>query len=343
VTEAASWLLLLLQLFLVDLVLGADNALVIGFACRGLSPGDARRAAFLGATGAIALRLGMVLFADALLAAPFVKLVAAWILIAVALNVKTRKSANPSSPGALAATADFATAAVVIVAADAAMSLDNVVALASIANGNYWALAIGVLMSIPIIVYGALIVTRIMDRVPELLLLGAAFLGWVAGGMAVSDPLVAGWVATYAPALPFLAPGLFAGFVLLAGGAGKPGKAHAVGSSLPPARSPAPQPAMAFVAVSLDAPDTAASAPPSAEPIPPRPSAPASLSVLTAQRPPRLEAAARSPSFQAPPPSAPTRPFLGLTEEQLLIAGLVLLAGLAGLMLAVATYFDSLL
>ena len=85
--------------------------------------------------------------------------------------------------------------------ADAAMSLDNVVALAAIAGGNFWLLAIGVLISIPILVYGAVILTRIIRRAPEIFDIGAAFLGWIAGGMAVTDPLVAGWVQANAPAL----------------------------------------------------------------------------------------------------------------------------------------------
>ncbi len=90
-TEAASWLFIVLQLFFVDLLLGVDNAMVIAIACARLKPDDAKRAVVFGAVGAIALRLFMVLFADALLGAPFVKLIAAWILIVVALNIRAGK------------------------------------------------------------------------------------------------------------------------------------------------------------------------------------------------------------------------------------------------------------
>ena len=102
----------------------------------------------------------MILFANALLGVPLVKLVGAWTLIVIALNVHRpgRGDEPPVAEGAGAAS-DFLSAAAVIMFADAAMSLDNVVALAAIAGGNFWLLAIGVLLSIPILVYGAFILT----------------------------------------------------------------------------------------------------------------------------------------------------------------------------------------
>ena len=89
--ETAGWLFLLLQIFFVDLLLGADNAIVIALACRRLPPEDTRRAILLGAIGAIALRLVMVLFANALLGVPLVKLVGAWMLVVIALNVRAQE------------------------------------------------------------------------------------------------------------------------------------------------------------------------------------------------------------------------------------------------------------
>ncbi len=215
--DTAAWLFLLLQIFFVDLLLGADNAIVIALACRRLPPEDTRRAVLLGAAGAIALRLVMILFANALLAVPLVKLVGAWTLVVVALNIMAqRQGGDVGSLRAAGSASDFLSAAAVIMFADAAMSLDNVVALAAIAGGNFWLLAIGVLMSIPILAYGAVILTQIIRNAPEILTIGAAFLGWIAGGMAASDPLVAGWVQTNAPALAVFAPALAALFVLIA-------------------------------------------------------------------------------------------------------------------------------
>ncbi len=104
--DVAASLFLLLQIFFVDLLLGADNAIVIAMACRRLPPDDTRRAIVLGAGGAIALRLVMLLFANALLGVPLVKLVGAWMLIVIALNVRAqnggRRRARAAGPRARA-------------------------------------------------------------------------------------------------------------------------------------------------------------------------------------------------------------------------------------------------
>ena len=233
-TDLAASLFLLLQIFFVDLLLGADNAIVIAMACGRLPPEDTRRAVLFGAAGAIMLRLAMLLFANALLGVPLVKLVGAWMLLVIALNVRTQGAISADdAAGGRAGAQDFLSAAVVIMFADAAMSLDNVVALAAIAGGNFWLLTLGVLISIPILVYGAVILTKIMRHAPEIFVVGAAFLGWIAGTMAVTDPLVAGWIDANAPALGVFAPGLGALFVLAAGrGVARP--AQSTPSSAPP-------------------------------------------------------------------------------------------------------------
>jgi YjbE family integral membrane protein len=222
--DGAAWIFVLLQVFCVDLVLGVDNAVVIAFACSRLRVEEARRAVMFGALGAIALRLSMLAFANALLDVPLVKLVAAWTLIVIALNVRGRKADDEAYAAAGGAGAgNFLAAAAIIMLADAAMSLDNVVALAAIAGGNFWLLTLGVLLTIPIIAYGSLILTQIIRRAPEILTLGAVILGWIAGEMAVSDPLLSGWVQSNAPALAVLAPTLVAVFVWAAGpGAQRP-------------------------------------------------------------------------------------------------------------------------
>jgi YjbE family integral membrane protein len=222
--DGAAWIVVLVQILCVDLLLGADNAVVIALACSRLPAEETRRAVMLGAVGAIALRLGMLAFANALLEVPLVKLVAAWTLIVIALNVRARRGGDDRlAPAGAVGTGDFVTAAAVIMLADAAMSLDNVVALAAIAGGNFWLLTLGVLLTIPIIAYGSLILTQIIRRAPEILTLGAVILGWIAGEMAVSDPLLSGWVQSNAPALAVLAPTLVAVFVWVAGrGAQRP-------------------------------------------------------------------------------------------------------------------------
>ena len=316
--DGAAWIVVLVQILCVDLLLGADNAIVIALACSRLPAEETRRAVMLGAIGAIALRLGMLAFANALLDVPLVKLVAAWTLIVIALNVRARKAGDEAlatTGGAVAV--DFVTAAAVIMLADAAMSLDNVVALAAIAGGSFWLLALGVVLSIPIIAFGSLILSGIIRRAPAILTLGAVVLGWIAGEMAVSDPLVAGWVQANAPALAVFAPALGAAFVWLAGeGAERRSPRRAV----EPARAAwtAPPPRFAL------------------EPSPP------AVADLEAIHEPAVVPAPREelrPLVGAELPS--TRAPGGWSEERAVVVGFVILAALAGLIIFVASFLDS--
>jgi YjbE family integral membrane protein len=329
VIDVASSLFLLAQVFFVDLILGADNAVVIALACGRLPPESARRALVLGAAGAIALRMVLILFANALLGVPLVKLVGAWTLIVIALNVRAQNGATPDAPSGRqeASAGDFMSAAAVIMLADAAMSLDNVVALAAIAGGSLWLLAAGVLLSIPILVYGAFVLTRILRLVPEIFTIGAVFLGWIAGGMAATDPLVAGWISANAPALGVFAPALAALFVIAAG-RGAPRKATPVRTLL--AARPAPPPTAA------SAPIRKVSVEPVSPPLPPL-RAPAPTSV----RPLPIAAGGDdgSPGFLEEGGAATA---MGWTEDRLVVAGFILLAVLAGLIIVVASFFDSL-
>jgi YjbE family integral membrane protein len=326
--DAAGWLFLLLQIFFVDLLLGADNAIVIALACRQLPPDDTRRAVLLGAIGAILLRLIMILFANALLDVPLVKLVVAWMLVVIALNVRgQRGDVDGGATGSVGTVGDFLSAAAVIMLADATMSLDNVVALAAIAGGNFWLLALGVLFSIPIIAYGALILTKLVHRAPEIIAVGAMFLGWIAGGMAVSDPLIAGWVRADAPALEVFAPALVALFVLFAGAGTIPKQARPAGgakASAARARTRLPSPQRHSIAIS----QTARQSTPSDCVLPsltaPQPAAPFE------DRPPGFALDGAAPRAR------------GWTEERVVVAGFVLLAFLAGLIIFIASFFDSL-
>ncbi len=331
-TDIAASLFLLLQIFFVDLLLGADNAIVIAMACGRLEPEDTRRAVLFGAAGAIMLRLAMLLFANALLGVPLVKLVGAWMLLVIALNVRTAGAASAAeAAGRRAGAQDFLSAAVVIMFADAAMSLDNVVALAAIAGGNFWLLTLGVLISIPILVYGAVILTRIMRHAPEIFVIGAGFLGWIAGAMAVTDPLVAGWVDANAPALGVFAPALGALFVL-AVGKGVPRPAQSASFATAAAALALPrgiaQP-LADVPRVRDQPSPVASPPRVAARVAP-PSPPISPSPVDDAL----------PGFASEAPAAGAR--AGLNEERLVIAGFILLAVLAGLIIFIAAFYDSL-
>ncbi len=212
--DGAAWLVIPVQIFFVDLMLGADNALLIALACRSLGREETRKAILLGTAGAIALRLVLTVLASSLLAVPLVKLAGAWLLIVIALNVSAERGPREGADHSEAAASDdLWTAATISVVADAAMSLDNVVALAAIARGNFWLLAAGVAFSIPVLAYGGLILSTLVRNAPGLVAVGAALLGWVAGDMAVSDALVAHWANVEAPGLVALAPALGAAYV----------------------------------------------------------------------------------------------------------------------------------
>ena len=160
---------------------------------------------------------------------PLVKLIGAWALIVIALNVSadSQREALPTrEPGA--ARRDLWAAATAIVVADAAMSLDNVIALAAIARGNFWLLAAGVVFSIPVLAYGGVILSAALRAAPWLVKLSAALLGWIAGDMAVTDPLIGDWIAVNAPALAAIAPALGAVFVFFADPSPRPADAGAV-------------------------------------------------------------------------------------------------------------------
>jgi len=215
---AASTFGVLLQILFLDLLLSGDNALVIALACRRLPPEQARKAAFLGAGGAILFRLILTLMAGALMRLPFLQLVSAMPLLVIALNLMQEEGGDED--GSLAAEGGqngMVAAAGVIVFSDAAMSLDNVVALAAVSGGSFWLLAFGLVCTVPMIVFGSFGFTRLMKAFPLLVDAGAAMLGWVAGGMIVNDPVIADWVKIQAPALTIAVPLACAVFVLVQG------------------------------------------------------------------------------------------------------------------------------
>jgi YjbE family integral membrane protein len=215
--DGSNWLFLTLQIVIVDLLLGADNALVIALACRSLAPRDMRRAATVGISGAIVFRLVMTILATSLLAIPLVKIVAAMVLTMIAMNISGGGLDAPPANRRRGGPSELWAAAAVIVVADAAMSIDNVVALAAIARGNFWLLVTGVALSLPILGFGGMLLHNWLGRAPGLVALGAALLGWIAGDMAISDPAVAPWANANTPGLVAIAPALGAAFVWLHG------------------------------------------------------------------------------------------------------------------------------
>ena len=209
-------LLIPAQILFVNLLLSADNALVIALACRGLRPEDVQRATMLGIVGAIGLRLVMGSVAIFLLRAPLLQLAAGVVLLFIAVRLTLIDGAElDADAGETPVQSRVLLGAVwTIIVADVAMSLDNVVAIAAIAQGSLIYIAVGLAFSIPMLIWGSNLIRELLDGKGWLVLVSGAFLGWVAGGVAVADPLVAPAVAAYAPALPYAVPAACAVFVV---------------------------------------------------------------------------------------------------------------------------------
>ncbi|WP_199103436.1 YjbE family putative metal transport protein [Aquitalea sp. ASV11] len=205
-----------LQVFMLDLILSGDNALVIAVACRSLPPQLMRKAVLLGTGFAILLRVLLTTVVGFLLQVPLLKLLGAGLLISIAIKLLLGDDETDDSlPGNTADSRQLWSAVSVVVMADLVLSLDNVVALAAAAQGSVLYLILGLLFSVPLLMYGSLLIARLLNDYPLLLPLGASLLAWVAGQLAVSDPLVLDWVNTQAPALQVVVPLLCVVFVLV--------------------------------------------------------------------------------------------------------------------------------
>lgn len=181
------------QIILIDILLGGDNAVVIALACRKLPPAQRTQGIIWGTAGAIVLRIILIFFALKLLAIPLLKIIGAILLIWI--GVKLLLPEHEDGHGSIEGSDRLWGAVKTVIVADFVMSVDNVIAIAGAAEssgtGHGMALVIfGVLVSIPIIVWGSQLVIKLMDRYPVIITLGGMLLGWIAGTMAVTDPAV---------------------------------------------------------------------------------------------------------------------------------------------------------
>ena len=208
----------ILQIFVIDLLLSADNALLIAMAVRRLPPDQIQIATVIGTLGAIVLRLVMAAVVLFLLDVPYLKVAAGLMLLVIALRL-TLERADPDTGAARILPrsiwrSGLGSAVATIVIADAVMSLDNVVAIAALANGSLMLLGLGLAFSIPMLIYGRVMIRRFLAANQGLILVAGMFLGWIAGGIAVSDRWVTPWITSDAPALVFVVPLACAVFVL---------------------------------------------------------------------------------------------------------------------------------
>ncbi|MEA2839266.1 MAG: hypothetical protein QOF41_596 [Methylobacteriaceae bacterium] len=179
-----------LQIVWIDLLLSGDNAVVIAMACRSLPPEQRRWGIILGAGAAVVLRILFAAVIVQLLALPYVHVVGGvlllWIAVQLALDdhAAHKVKARTSLFGAVAT----------IVIADGVMSLDNVVAIAGASRGSLELMIFGLLLSVPLIVFGSTLLLKLLDRFPIIAWCGAALLGWIAGEMIAAEPFVDRWL-----------------------------------------------------------------------------------------------------------------------------------------------------
>lgn len=183
-TTLAFWIAVL-QIIAIDILLGGDNAVVIALACRKLPEHQRKQGILWGVGGAIGLRVVLIFFALQLLDIPWLKVVGALLLVWIGVKLLQPEE---EGHGEVAAATSLASAIKTIIVADAVMSLDNVIAVAAAAHGSMLLVVFGILISIPIVVWGSQLVLKLMDRYPVVITGGGALLGWIGGGMIVGDP-----------------------------------------------------------------------------------------------------------------------------------------------------------
>ncbi|MCM2337776.1 MAG: TerC family protein [Lysobacter sp.] len=186
----SAFLLAVAQIIMIDILLGGDNAVVIALACRKLPEHQRAKGIFWGVAGAICVRIVLIFFALQLLALPYLKLVGAVLLLWI--GIKLLIPEDDDGHAGLSASDTLFGAVRTVIVADVVMSIDNVIAVAGAAKGDLGLVVFGILISVPIIVWGSKFVLKLMDRFPLVITLGAALLGWIAGQMAVSDVVVTG-------------------------------------------------------------------------------------------------------------------------------------------------------
>lgn len=180
---------------LIDVVLGGENALVIAMASRNLPPELRKKALIWGTFGAVAVRFACVAALTYLLMIPGLRLVGGMALLYIAYSLVTQTADDHKEVNAAAS---FWGAMGTIVWADAVMGLDNALAIAGAAGGNWWLIIFGLLLSVPIILFGSTVVAKIMERWPKTIWIGAAVLVIVAIQMMVNEPFVKEAFAKYA-------------------------------------------------------------------------------------------------------------------------------------------------
>ncbi len=203
----------LLEIIYVNIILSGDNAVVIALACRGLPAHQQKWGVLLGAGCAVVLRIVFTIFIAYLLTVPYLKVVGGVLLFWVGYKLMM-----PQDDGEHVTEAQSLMQAVrIVLIADAVMSLDNVIAVAAAAKGDYTLLIIGLVISVPLVVYGATLLIKLIDKFPSIVPGGAALIGYIGAEIMETDPVWQSWIEGHIVAPHLLLPLLGAILIVLFG------------------------------------------------------------------------------------------------------------------------------
>ena len=204
----------LLQICVINILLSGDNAVVIALACRNLPRKQQKQAFAIGAIGVIVLMTGLTAFAAYLMSLPYLEVIGSVLLLWIGIKLL---APGEQDGGDDKVSSSFWDAVKTIIIADIVMSLDNVLGMAGAAKGHLGMLFIGMVITIPLILFGSALIMKLMERFPIFITFGAGLLGWVAGEMAIADPAFKSTIESHAQYLDFVAPVLGAAAVVVAG------------------------------------------------------------------------------------------------------------------------------
>ncbi len=183
----------LAAVILIDLVLAGDNAIVIALVARNLPRDLQKKAIFWGVFGAIAVRFAMTAIVVLLLRQPGLMLLGGLLLLPIGWKLLRQDDADPKIKSGV----NFWSAMRIIVVADALMGLDNVLAIAGASHGHMSLVIIGLLVSVPLVVYGSTLILKLIEHFPVIVYIGAGVIAWTAGRMMTHDHLLRAWFAQY--------------------------------------------------------------------------------------------------------------------------------------------------
>jgi YjbE family integral membrane protein len=207
-----SFVMAFINIMIIDLILSGDNAVVVGMAARNLPPRQRKKAVLYGTLGAVVLRISFTGIALWLLMIPYIKLIGGVLLLWIALKLLIQEEQEAS----IGSGQNVWDAVKIIIIADVIMSLDNVLAIGGAAKGDLYLVIFGLMLSIPLLMWGSTMVAKWMNDYPVLVYFGSGVLAFTAGTMILEDPAahLVRWTFAYAG---IMFPLLLTGLVLLFG------------------------------------------------------------------------------------------------------------------------------